>query len=42
MPKREYDFGYDEPVSIDVDPETALRTLLNPDPAHDQSEEDQE
>ena len=31
MPNGKYDFEYDEPVSIPLDPETTLRTMLTPD-----------
>jgi len=32
--------GYDEPVNIDLDPEEALRIVLQVEPSEDEPEED--
>jgi hypothetical protein len=41
MPNGKYDFDYDEPVSIPLDPETTLRALLETEPVEDTEAEDQ-
>lgn len=40
MPNGKYDFDYDEPVSLPLDPEDALRGLLNTPPVTSDDDED--
>jgi len=41
MPRDAFD-GYDEPVNIDLDPEEALKLLLQSNPSEDAVEQDKD
>jgi hypothetical protein len=40
MPPRDAFPGYDEPVNIDMEPEDALKVLLQPEPCEDKTEQE--